>query len=85
MAAISGLVHELQDSWAGAVGARLTLTADPISLNTDRAVSWGDRQRADHQRLQIRLRARPNGEVRISLLKDGEQGLKRLSGTTAAA
>ena len=38
---LDALVHELQESWGGALGARLKLTAEPIRLATDRAVSLG--------------------------------------------
>jgi len=38
---LDALVRELQESWGGALGARLSLTAEPILLDTDRAVSLG--------------------------------------------
>lgn len=74
---LDALVHELQDSWAGAVGARLTLTADPISLSTDRAVSLGVIvNELITNACKYAYAPAEDGEVRISLLKDGDHGLR---------
>jgi two-component sensor histidine kinase len=71
------LVHELQDSWGGAVGARLTLSADPIALKTDRAVSLGVIvNELITNACKYAYAPGQAGEVRISLRKDGEHGLK---------
>ena len=74
---LDALVRELQDSWADTVGARLTLVADPISLGTDRAVSLGVIvNELITNACKYAYAPGENGEVRISLRHDGEQGLR---------
>ena len=74
---LEALVHELQDSWGGAAGAQLKLTADPISLSTDRAVSLGVIvNELITNACKYAYAPGENGEVRVSLLKDGDHRLK---------
>ena len=74
---LDALVREMQDSWAGAVRARLTLNADPISLGADRAVSLGVIvNELITNACKYAYQPGEDGEVRISLRQDGEGALK---------
>ena len=74
---LDALVHELQESWAGAVGARLRLTADPIRLGTDRAVSLGVIvNELITNACKYAYAPGEGGEVRVILARDGDHGLR---------
>lgn len=74
---LDSLVRELAESWSGAVGARLTLTAEPVRLDTDRAVSLGVIvNELITNACKYAYASGESGEVRILLAKDGEQGLR---------
>jgi two-component sensor histidine kinase len=74
---LDALVRELQDSWADALGARLTLDAEPVSLGTDRAVSLGVIvNELITNACKYAYSPGENGEVRISLRRVGEHALK---------
>lgn len=78
MAAYLGaLAGEMQESWAGAIGARLTLSAEPIRLGADRAVSLGVIvNELITNACKYAYGPGEAGEVRISLRKDGRDALQ---------
>lgn len=74
---LDSLVRELAESWSGAVGARLRLTAEPVRLDTDRAVSLGVIvNELITNACKYAYAPGEEGEVRIVLAKDGEDGLR---------
>jgi two-component sensor histidine kinase len=74
---LDSLVRELAESWSGAVGARLRLTAEPVRLDTDRAVSLGVIvNELITNACKYAYAPGEEGEVRIMLAKDGEEGLR---------
>lgn len=75
---LAALVHELEETGFGTDGRRrLRITADPIRLHTDRAVSLGVIVN-ELITNACKYAYAPNeaGEVRIFLAKDGEHGLR---------
>ncbi|HKR88529.1 MAG TPA: response regulator [Phenylobacterium sp.] len=74
---LDALVGEMQESWAGAIGARLTLSAEPIRLGADRAVSLGVIvNELITNACKYAYAPGEDGEVRISLRKDGHDALR---------
>lgn len=74
---LDSLVRELAESWSGAVGARLQLTAEPVRLDTDRAVSLGVIvNELITNACKYAYAPGEEGEVRIVLVKDGEDRLR---------
>jgi len=72
---LDALVRELQESWGG--GARLSLTAEPIRLDTDRAVSLGVIvNELITNACKYAYAPGQDGEVRVSLARSGDQSLK---------
>lgn len=74
---LDALVRELADSWGGAVGARLTLSAEPVRLDTDRAVSLGVIvNELITNACKYAYGPGETGEVRVILTKQGEAALR---------
>lgn len=74
---LAALLRELEDSWAGGLGARLRLTAEPIRLSTDRAVSLGVIvNELITNACKYAYGPGEQGEVRVILGKDGDHGLR---------
>lgn len=74
---LDSLVRELADSWTGAVGARLRLMAEPVRLDTDRAVSLGVIvNELITNACKYAYAPDEDGEVRIILARDGADRLR---------
>ena len=74
---LDALVHELQESWGGAMGARLRLTAEPMRLATDRAVSLGVIvNELITNACKYAYAPGEDGEVRVSLAHAGDGALR---------
>jgi len=74
---LDSLVRELAESWSGAVGARLRLAAEPVRLDTDRAVSLGVIvNELITNACKYAYAPGEDGEVRILLAKEGEDRLR---------
>jgi two-component sensor histidine kinase len=74
---LAGLLSELEDGGAGALGARLRLTAEPIRMSTDRAVSLGVIvNELITNACKYAYAPGEQGEVRVILAKDGDHGLR---------
>ena len=75
---LAALLHELEDTGFGADGQRrLRLSAEPIRLNTDRAVSLGVIvNELITNACKYAYAPDEAGEVRVVLAKDGDHGLR---------
>jgi len=74
---LDALVRELQESWGGALGARLSLTAEPILLDTDRAVSLGVIvNELVTNACKYAYGPGEDGEVRIALVRADKRSLR---------
>lgn len=75
---LTALVRELEDSWMGPDGPRrLRLAADPIRLDTDRAVSLGVIvNELITNACKYAYAPDEDGEVRIFLTREGEHALR---------
>jgi len=75
---LAALLHELEETGVGAAGVRrLRLSADPIRLNTDRAVSLGVIvNELITNACKYAYATDEDGEVRVFLARDGDQALR---------
>jgi len=75
---LSALMKELEESWAGAGGARrLRLATEPICLDTDRAVSLGVIvNELITNACKYAYAPEDPGEVRVILIREGEAALR---------
>jgi len=74
---LAALVHELEDAWAGEAGPlRLRLSAEPILLATDRAVSLGVIvNELITNACKYAYGPGEDGEVRVSLMRDDDRAI----------
>jgi len=75
---LAALLHELEETGVGAAGVRrLRLSADPVRLNTDRAVSLGVIvNELITNACKYAYATDEDGEVRVFLARDGDQALR---------